>query len=38
MYERIIVINGVLKIYVMIGWRLGYVVVSEKIIKFMISI
>ena len=38
MYERTIVINGFSKAYAMTGWRLGYVLGPEPIIKEMIKI
>lgn len=38
MYERTIVINGFSKAYAMTGWRLGYALGPEPIIKQMIKI
>lgn len=38
MKEKIIVINGFLKVFVMIGWRFGFVVVEEVFIKVMVKV
>lgn len=38
MYERTIVLNGFSKAYAMTGWRLGYALGPEEIIKQMIKI
>ena len=38
MKDRVIVINGFSKAYAMTGWRLGYAVGNEKIIKVMTKI
>lgn len=35
--EQMIIINGVLKLYSMMGWRIGYVVGFEDIIKVMMN-
>jgi aspartate aminotransferase len=37
-YNRTIIIHGVSKTYAMTGWRIGYVVGNEKVIKLMSSI
>lgn len=37
-YNRTIIIHGVSKTYSMTGWRIGYVVGNEKVIKLMSSI
>ena len=38
MYERTVVINGFSKTYAMTGWRLGYALGPERIIKLMTKI
>lgn len=37
-YDRTIIIHGVSKTYAMTGWRIGYVLGNEKLIKIMSSI
>lgn len=37
-YDRTIIIHGVSKTYAMTGWRLGYILGNEKVIKLMSSI
>ncbi|PJI07194.1 MULTISPECIES: pyridoxal phosphate-dependent aminotransferase [Clostridium] len=37
-YDRTIIIHGVSKTYSMTGWRIGYVVGNEKVIKLMSNI
>ena len=37
-YNRTIIINGVSKTYAMTGWRIGYTLGNEKVIKLMSSI
>jgi len=38
MLERSIIINGFSKTYAMTGWRLGYAIAPEEIIKYMLRI
>ncbi|GEA33681.1 pyridoxal phosphate-dependent aminotransferase [Clostridium diolis] len=37
-YDRTIIIHGISKTYAMTGWRIGYVLGNEKLIKIMSSI
>lgn len=37
-YDRTIIIHGVSKTYAMTGWRIGYILGNEKLIKIMSSI
>lgn len=37
-YDRTIIIHGVSKTYAMTGWRIGYILGNEKVIKLMSSI
>ena len=37
MFERVITVNGFSKTYAMTGWRLGYAVAKEEIIKKMVK-